>query len=1046
MVLSDISVRRPVFAGVLSLILVILGVLAATRLPVREFPNIEPPVVSISTTYRGASAEIIERRITQLLEDEVSGIAGIQKLTSTSQDERSSVTIEFSLDRDPDGAANDVRERVSRILQRLPEDADTPEVTKQNQGMDATMYVSAESQTRSLMELTDFAERNLVDRLSVIDGVAQIRLSGAQTPAMRVWVDRDALAARGLTVQDIEDTLRRENVELPAGRIESRQREFSLRTETGLDLPENFEALVVGRGPDNYPIRLGEVAAVRIEPEDSRFFSRSNRVSGVSLGIVPQSKANILEVNRAVVREVEALQPGMPADLEVGVSIDFSKFVEESMIEVAKVLAEALLLVLIVIFAFVGSVRATLIPAVTIPVAIISAFIVMAALDYTINTLTLLGLVLAIGLVVDDAIVVLENIVRQMELGKPPLLAAIDGSREIGFAVVATTVVLVAVFVPISFMPGNVGRLFGEFGISLAAAIAFSGLVALTLVPMLSSKFFASGIRRGKLARRLDAFFKRVTRAYQSSLTAFVRRPWLAAVLVLVIAAGGAGLFGALPSEYAPAEDRNMMLMMVRAPEGATPGYMDRQVQSVENILMPYVESGNMKRVVSRSGMWGGGGDVNTAFVYMPLESRSARDRSAQELSAEIRNKVSQLPGAIATVFLPPSLAIRTSGSGLAVILSGNTYEELAAWQEQIIARVTAENPGILGLRSDFFPTKPKIKINIDRNRTFDLGISLQTIGRTLETMLGSRIVTTYVDRGEEYNVVLQGVARDRATPSDLENIYVRSQRSGQLVPLANLVQLEEVAGPKELKRYNQLRSVTLTGSLAPGYSLGEAVKYMEKLIATEVLPGASIAFDGEARELKESGNAVYFTFGLALIIVFLVLAAQFESLRHPLIIMLTVPLALTGGLVGLTLFGSSVNVYSQIGFIILIGLAAKNGILIVEFANQLRDRGVEFMEAIVSAAAVRLRPVVMTSLCTAFGSVPLILASGAGAESRRTIGATVFFGVTISVFLTLYLIPALYVLIARRTQSPEYISRLIEKLKRDAPADVAPQTDTGTP
>jgi multidrug efflux pump len=1046
MFISDISVRRPVFAGVISLILVILGLLAATRLPVREFPDIEPPVVSITTTYRGASAEIIERRVTQLIEDEVSGIAGIQKLTSTSQDERSSITLEFSLDRDPDGAANDVRERVSRILQRMPEDADTPEVTKQNQGMDATMYISVESETRSLMELTDFAERNLVDRLSVIDGVAQIRLTGGQKAAMRIWLDRDALAARGLTVQDVEDTLRRENVELPAGRIESREREFSLRTETGLDLPENFEALVVGRGLDNYLIRLGEVADVRIEPEDSRFFSRSNRVSGVSLGIVPQSKANILEVNRAVIREIEALQPGLPEDIKVGVSIDFSKFVEESMVEVTKVFVEALFLVLVVIFSFVGSVRATFIPAVTIPIAIISAFIVMTALDYTINTLTLLGLLLAIGLVVDDAIVVLENIVRQMELGKPPLLAAVDGSREIGFAVVATTVVLVAVFIPISFMPGNIGRLFGEFGISLAAAIAFSGLIALTLVPMLSSKLFSRGIERGRLARRLDAFFKRVTAQYQTSLAAFLRRPGVAIVLLVAIAGAGASLFTALPSEYAPAEDRNMMLMMMRAPEGATPGYMDRQVQAVEAILMPYVESGEIRRVVTRSGMWGSGGDVNTAFIYMPLESRGSGRRPAQELSVEIRNKVSQLPGAIATVFLPPSLAIRTSGSGLAVILSGNSYEELAAWQEQIIAKVAAENPRILGLRSDFFPTKPKIKVNIDRNRSFDLGVSLQTIGRTLETMLGSRIVTTYVDRGEEYNVVLQGVARDRATPSDLENIYVRSGRSSQLVPLANLVRLEEVAGPKELKRYNQLRSVTLTASLAPGYSLGEAVKYMEKLVATELPPGAVIAFDGEARELKESGNAVYFTFGLSLVLVFLVLAAQFESFRHPLVIMLSVPLALTGGLVGLTLFGSSINVYSQIGFIILIGLAAKNGILIVEFANQLRDRGIEFMEAIVSAAAVRLRPVVMTSLCTAFGAVPLIVASGAGAESRRTIGATVFFGVTISVFLTLYLIPALYVLIARRTQSPEYVSRLIEALKRDAKDTVSPQTNAGRP
>ncbi len=1038
MVLSDISVRRPVFAGVLSLILVILGLIAATSLPVREFPDIDPPVVSISTIYRGASAEIVERRITQVLEDEVSGIAGIQKLTSSSQDERSSITLEFSLDRDPDGAANDVRERVSRLLQQLPEGAGSPEVTKQDQGMDATLYVSVESETRSLMDLTDYAERNLVDRLSVVDGVATIRIAGAQKTAMRVWLDRDALAARGLTVQDVENTLRRENVELPAGRIESRQREFSLRTETGLEQPEDFEALVIGRGQaasaggEGYLVRLGEVADVRIEPEDSRFFSRSNRVSGVSLGIVPQSKANILKVNQAIREEVELLQPSLPGDLKVGISIDFSKFVEESMIEVAKVLVESLILVLVVIFAFVGSLRATIIPAVTIPVAIISAFIVMAALDFTINTLTLLGLVLAIGLVVDDAIVVLENIVRKMELGQPPLLAAIDGSREIGFAVVATTVVLVAVFLPISFMPGNLGRLFGEFGISLAAAIAFSGLVALTLVPMLTSKFFAKGIHRGRLALKLDGFIKRITAGYEASLRRFLRRPVIALPMLAGVAAVGAAIFNTLPSEYAPAEDRNMMLMMMRAPEGATPGYMDRQVQTVENELMPYVASGDMKRVVARTGMWGGGGDVNTAFIYMPLESRTVRERSSETLSAEIRGKVSQLPGAMATVFLPPSLAIRSSGSGLAVVLSGNTYEELTAWQDKLIARVTAENPKLLGMRSDFFPTKPKIKINIDRNRANDLGISLQAIGSTLETMLGSRIVTSFVDRGEEYNVVLQGVARDRATPSDLANIYVRSERSGQLVPLANLVKLEEVAGPKELKRFNQLRSVTLTASLAPGYSLGEAVKYMEKLITTELPPNATIAFDGEARELKESGSAVYLTFGLALIIVFLVLAAQFESFRHPLIILITVPLALTGGLVGLWLFGSSINVYSQIGSIMLIGLAAKNGILIVEFANQLRDRGVEFIEAIVSSSAIRLRPVVMTSLCTAFGAMPLILAAGAGAEARRTLGATVFFGVTISVFLTLYLIPAMYVLLARKTRSPEYLSQEVEKLKRE--------------
>lgn len=1032
MILSDISVRRPVFAGVLSLILVILGLIAVSRLAVREFPNIDPPVVTVTTTYRGASAEVVERRVTQVIEDQISGIAGVQKLTSSSQDERSNIVIEFSLDRDPDGAANDVRERVSRVQKLLPDGANPPEITKQDQGMDATLYIGVDSRTRTLMDLTDYAQRNLVDRLSAVDGVATIRMAGAQKTAMRIWLDRDALAARGLTVTDVENTLRRENVELPAGRIESQQREFSLRTTTGLDTVEDFAALVIGRGSDNYLTRLGEVAEVRVEPEDARFVSRSNGVSGISLGIVPQANANILQVNQAVLAEVDRLQDSLPDDLTVSTSIDFSRFIEESMREVVKVLVEALLLVLVVIFAFVGSLRATIIPALTIPVAIISAFIVMAALGYTINTLTLLGLVLAIGLVVDDAIVVLENIVRKMELGRPPLLAAIEGSQEIGFAVVSTTAVLVAVFVPISFMPGNIGRLFGEFGISLAAAIAASGLVALTLVPMLTSRLYAGGVQRGRLATSLDRMFRWFTEAYRASLTRFIRLRWMAVILLALVATLGTVLFINLPGEYAPGEDRNMMLMTIRGPEGASPEYMDRQVRVIEGLLKPYVEAGDIKRVVSRTGMWGSGGDVNTAFIYMPLDSRPPRKRSSQELSAEIRKLVDKLPGAVAMVFLPPSLAIRSSGSGLAVILSGTSYEDLSTWQDLIINKVNEENPGILGMRSDFFPGKPKIRIVIDRDRAADLGVSLQTIGNTLETMLGSRIVTSFVERGEEYNVILQGAAQDRATPSDLQNIYVRSDRSPQLIPLASLVRLDEVAGPKELKRFNQLRSVTLSASLAPGYPIGEAVSYMEQLIARELPPEAKIDFDGEAREYKQSGSAIYLTFGFALIVVFLILAAQFESFRHPLIIMLTVPMAITGGLVGLWAFGSSINVYSQIGAIMLIGLAAKNGILIVEFANQLRDRGTEFYEAIISAASIRLRPVLMTSLCTAFGAVPLIAATGAGTESRRTLGATVFFGVTISVFLTLYLIPAIYVLLARKTHSPEHVSREIEKLQRE--------------
>ena len=1033
MVISDISVRRPVFAAVISLVLVILGLLAIDRLSVREYPDVNPPIVSIGTTYRGASSEVIERRITQVIEDEIAGIAGIEKLKSTSVDERSTITVEFNIDRDIDGAANDVRERVSRILRILPDEADSPQITKEDSNMDASIYIDVSSESRSVMELTDFAERTIVDRLSVVDGVATVRLSGARRMAMRIWLDREALAARELTVQDVEDTLRRENVELPAGRIESTEREFSLRTDSELKTPEDFASLVIARTKDNYVVRLGDVADVRIEPESTRRIARSNTVPGMSLGIVPQSQANVLAVNRGVLDEVARIKEEIPDDILITTAVDFSVFIGKSMTEVLKALAVALGMVLLVIFAFLGSLRATMIPALTIPIAIIASFIVMAAFGYSINTLTLLGLVLAIGLVVDDAIVVLENIVRHLEKGQPALLAAINGTREIGFAVVATTVVLISVFIPISFMQGKIGRLFGEFGISLAAAVAFSSLIALTLVPMLASKAFENGVQRKRLARTIDHFFKWLTEKYRVLIEALIRNAWLAMVAVIGITATSGALFVSLPDEYAPTEDRGMLFSWMRAPEGATPDYMDRQLRQFEEQAMSLVDQGYARRVLVRSGMSGEGGDVNTAFIYMPLVPWSDRDRVAADLAAELRKKVERIPGAIIMVMLPPSLNVWTTGQPLSIVIGGTDFDELAVWRDRILKRVREENPNIIGMRSDYFEKKPKVNVSIDRNRAADLGVSLTEVGRTLETLLGSRNITTFVERGEEYNVLVQARPEDRATLSDLTNIYVRSQTSGKLVPLANLIELTETSGPKELKRFNRLRSIGLSGALAPGYSLGEALDYIETMIAEEIPEGIQLSYDGESYEFKQAGNAIYFTFALALIISFLVLAAQFESFRHPIIIMFTVPLALFGGLIGLTLYDSSINVYSQIGAIMLIGLAAKNGILIVEFANQLRDRGEEFNAAIVNAACIRLRPVIMTSLCTAGGAVPLILAFGAGAESRRTLGAVVFFGVTISVVLTLILIPAIYTLLARKTKSPDYVSRIIEKLEKQA-------------
>jgi multidrug efflux pump len=1027
MILSEISVRRPVFAMVVSLLLAIIGLMAASRLTVRETPDVQPPIVSIDTVYRGASASVVESRITQIIEDRIAGLEGIDTLRSSSRDGRSRITIEFSLDRDIESAANDVRDRVARALGNLPEEADPPEVTKVDTTSDPVLWLNLRSTHRSELELTDYVQRYLVDRFSVVNGVATVRIGGERRYAMRIWLDRQALAARGLTVDDIESALRAENIELPAGRIESLERELTVRTDTGLHTPTDFRQLVVGRGEGGYLVRLGEVADVELAAEDVRTVSRSEGHTGVSLGIVPQSTANILDVSDGVQRELESVQEGLPSDLTLELNTDDSVFVRASIYEVEHALVVALLLVLVVIYLFLGTLRATLIPAMTIPVSIIAASIVMAMAGYSINVLTLLGAVLAIGLVVDDAIIVLENIVRRIELGDPPLLAAVDGSREIGFAVLATTLVLIAVFLPISFIPGNIGRLFGEFGITIAAAVGFSALISLTLVPMMSSKIFARGIVRGRVAHTVDRFFQWLAGWYERSVRFAVRAPWVVVGAGFAAAALAVVLFRILPSEYAPAEDRQRVFIAVTAPEGSSLQYLDRYLRQVEDIVMKEVEAGNVRRVRTFAGGWSG--DVNAGRVMLSLSPWEERAESAHEIAARLRPLMSSLAGVRVTVMTPGGLGVRGGGSQLQVVLGGGDYEELARWRDIVLAKA-AENPGLTNLDSDFYARKPQLEVSVDRNRAADLGVSLAVVGRTLETMMGSRIVTTFLDRGEEYNVIVQARDEDRAAPSELTNIYVRSAATGGLVPLSSLVRLHETAGPIELKRFNRLRSITISAALNPGYSLGEAIAYMEDLIRAELPSHAQINYDGESREFKRSGGALYVTFLLALTIVFLVLAAQFESFRHPIIIMMTVPLAVAGALLGLFATDGSINVFSQIGCIMLIGLAAKNGILIVEFANQLRDGGVEFKEAIVKAATIRLRPVLMTSLCTVFGAVPLLVASGAGAESRQAIGSVVVYGVAFSMLLTLYVVPVVYGFVARNTKSPEYIAHLIDRLR----------------
>ena len=1030
MLISDVSVRRPVFAAVISLILVIVGLMSMRGLSIREYPDIQRPIVSVSTTYRGAASDIVEKRVTQVLEDQIAGVSGITKISSRSFDERSAITVEFSRSRNIDDAANDIRDRISRVLRNLPDESDPPEVSKQDSGSQTTMWIDVSSDTRSVMEISDYAERYLVDALSVVDGVAFVRGSGNRRPAMRIWVDPKRLAARGLAVTDIEDALRRENVQIPSGRLESDTREFTLRTDTGFRTVSDFEKLVLTRGRDDgYLVRLGEVADVELAPENVRSFSRTNGKTGMSLGIVPQAQANILKVNADVTKRIQELQSTLPPDINLRVNMDNSIFIRASLKEVAKALGLALMLVIVVIYGFIGTIRATVIPAVTIPISIISAFIVMAALGFSLNTLTMLGFVLAIGLVVDDAIVVLENIARRIEGGEPTLLAATHGSREIGFAVIATTLVLVAVILPVSFMPGNIGLVFGEFGISLAAAVGFSSLVALTLVPMLTTKLFADNrLHRGRVTHFVDGLFRKLSRWYERLLMRTIRHPVIVILTALAIFGGSLALIGKLPVEYMPREDRGFAMIRLTAPEGASLDYTLGYVKQVEQIALKDLERGDVLRVLGRSGSWGGGADVNTAMVFTPLQLWNERERTAAEIVQGWNPQLAALPGVQAFAFAPGAWSLGQSSRPLRIVLGGTSYDELAEWRD-IVIREAEKIPGLSNLDSDYKERKPKIDVSVDRDRAADLGVSLANVGRTLETILGSRVVTTFIDRGEEYRVIVQGADERRQTPSDLQNIYVRSETSGQLIPLSNLVTLRELAGPVDLRRFDRMRSITISGSINPGYSLGAALADLERVVAENLPDAARLNYDGESRDFKNTGNAIYWTFLLALTIAYLVLAAQFESFKHPLIIMTTVPLAITGALIGLWVFGASVNIYSQIGAIMLIGLAAKNGILIVEFANQLRDRGAGFHEAILEASKTRLRPVLMTSMCTAFGAIPLLLATGAGALSRQSIGAVVFFGVTCAVLLTLVVVPTVYSLLARNTRSPEYVSRLIERM-----------------
>ncbi len=1015
MILSDVSIRRPVVALVASILVVLVGLLSFGRLPVREYPLIDSPVVTVETSYRGASAEVVEAKVTEPLEREVASIDGIRVIRSDSQEEQSRITVEFNLDRKVDEAANDVRDRVSRVRGRLPDEIGEPQVTKADADSSPVITLAFNSETYSRLELRELVERVAIQRLQTINGVGSVQIRGPRY-AMRLWVDSDRLAAHQLTITDVEGALRQQNVEIPGGRIESKAREFPVRIEGRMTQVAEFENLVLAtRG--GHQVKFSDIGRVELGAEEYRSESYFKGKRTVGIQVLRQAQANLLDVANDVKRMIPLIRADLPEGINVDVGFDSSVFVDRSVREVYKTLWEAGVLVVLMIFLFLRDWRATLVPLVAIPVSIIGAFAVMHWMGFTINTLTLLALVLAVGLVVDDAIVMLENIYRRIEEGESPIHAAIYGARQVAFAIIATTLTLAAVFLPVAFQTGQTGRLFFEFGITLAISVIVSALVALTLTPMLCSrmlqaKVVAGRTKHGWFYHKTEPFFVGLNALFARTLAASLRVKPLVLGGALLFTVAGLALYTQLQRELTPLEDRGIFTANLIAPIGATPEYLRLYSYDMEQMILKIPE---IDRTFHRTG------DGGRAFVFATLKPWEERSRKTQEITADLRRQFQRdVTGgqAVASPIRPFGGGRRGGGGGLSLVLLGSDFDELQRLGDSMLTAMR-ENGQFIQPRVDPSPTKPQLDVRIDRAKAADLKVPLSAIASTLESLLGGRRVTEFQRGNQQYYIIVQVTDENRATPSDLARLYVRSA-DGVLIQLSNLVSWSEDTVPESYPHFNRLRAVTVSGQMSEGRTIGDGVAFMEKL-ARETLPaGYTFAWDGETREFVESGNDTIILFGLALVFTFLVLAAQFESWIHPATIFTGVFIAIAGGL--LVLYGTRFwgvamtdNLFSRFGLIMLIGLVAKNGILIVEFANQLQvTKGENAAEAAFEAATIRFRPILMTSISTVLGAVPIAFASGAGAETRNPMGIVVVGGLMISTVITLYVIPIVYILMDR--------------------------------
>ena len=1017
MQLPEICIRRPVFATVLSLVILLIGMISYTRLSVREYPRIDEPVVSVNTTYRGASAEVVESQVTKILEDSLAGIEGVELMTSQSRSERSQINVRFTLKREPDSAAADVRDKVARVRAKLPDTVDEPVVAKVESDAFPVAYIAVETGGLTPLEASDYIKRYVQPRLSVLPGASDVRIFGERQVSMRINLDRTRLAGYRLTVQDVEDAVRRQNAEIPAGRIESQAREFTVVAETDLQTPEQFGGIIVAN-VGGYPVRIRDLGSVAIGAIDERTISRFNGKPSFNIGVIKQAVANPLELSAAVRAEVARINEGMPSGMRLVVAYDTSVFIDRSIKSVFSAIGEAIALVVLVIFLFLRTLRATIIPIVTIPVSLIGAYALMYLFGFTINTLTLLAMVLAIGLVVDDAIVMLENIFRHVEEGLPTKQAAIQGAREIAFAVLAMTLTLASVFAPLDLPTLPTGRLFIQFALSPAVEVLVSGFMALTLTPMMCSLLLKHEPKHSRLYDMVESGLVGMTRGYRRLLSWTLRHRWFVVLAWLAVGAQGAWFFNALKAELSPTEDRGVVFGIVSAPQGSTPQYTSDVVRPIEAFYATipeaaaYTAFSGFPTVV----------DGNAILRLKPWEERTKKQ---QQIADELRPRLASIPGAIAFPINPPSLGQSFRSQPIDyVIMAQVPYVELQRLVERVLD-AARKSPALQNLQTDLRLNTPEVRVTINRDKLSDVAVNVDTVGRTLETMLGGRQVTRFKRDGEQYDVIVQLAPIDRTRPADISETWVRG-RGNEMVQLANLVDVREGVAPQSLNHFNRLRAVKVTATLTPGYTVDDGLKAMDAAAKAVLPPTAQTDVDGQSREFRKSGGEIYFTFVLALFFIYLVLAGQFESFIHPFVIMLSVPLSMTGALFTLWLAGGTLNIYSQVGLVTLVGLITKHGILIVEFANQLRERGETLFDAVVDSATLRLRPILMTTGAMVLGAIPLALAHGAGAESRTQIGWVIVGGMSFGTLLTLFVVPTAYTLLAgkeRDTHAPDALA-----------------------